>query len=144
MTSHGEDEFKFGRSTPRSAGRSTTPGTDFLWWRWFQIWQIYPFICWQMYPPKKTTTIAMHHGIYIIGCIWKTFWILQEKVGISFYFWIIKVVNSEDCRVMSDVTPNQHPTTPSGQKNPETLPKHPPNDNNRFQVLELLFAKFNM
>ena len=28
----------------------------------------------------------MHHGIYIKGCIWQPFWILQEKVGISFYF----------------------------------------------------------
>ena len=28
----------------------------------------------------------MHHGIYIMGCICKPFWILQEKVGISFYF----------------------------------------------------------
>ena len=28
----------------------------------------------------------MHHGIYIMECIWQPFWILQEKVGISFYF----------------------------------------------------------
>ena len=28
----------------------------------------------------------MHHGIYIMGCIWQPFWILQEEVGISFYF----------------------------------------------------------
>ena len=41
LTSCGQDEFKFGRSTPRSAGRST-PCTDILWSRWFQIWQIYP------------------------------------------------------------------------------------------------------
>ena len=31
-------------------------------------------------PPK------MHHRIYIIGGIWQPFSILQEKVGISFYF----------------------------------------------------------
>ena len=63
-----QDEFKFGRSTPRSAGRSIpsqywhlkvrmslnladlpldlladlTPGTNISWSRWFQIWQIYP------------------------------------------------------------------------------------------------------
>ena len=37
----------------------------------------------------------MHHGIYIMGCIWQPFWILQEKVGISFYFWVIRVVNSQ-------------------------------------------------
>ena len=59
LTSHGQDEFKFGRS----AGRST---------------------------PQKTTTIAMHNGIYIMGCIWQPFWILQEKVRISFCFWIIR------------------------------------------------------
>ena len=29
---------------------------------------------------------AMHHGIYIMGYIWQPFWILQEKVGICFYF----------------------------------------------------------
>ena len=23
----------------------------------------------------------MHHGIYIMGCIWQPFWILQEKGG---------------------------------------------------------------
>ena len=51
LTSPGQDESKFGRSTP-----------------------------------PKTTAIAMHHGIYIMGCIWQLFWILQEKVGISFYF----------------------------------------------------------
>ena len=27
-------------------------------------------------------------------CIWQPFWILQEKVVISFYFWIIRLVNS--------------------------------------------------
>ena len=37
----------------------------------------------------------MHHGIYIMGCIWQPFWILQEKLGISCYFWIIRVVNSQ-------------------------------------------------
>ena len=40
-------------------------------------------------PPK------FHYGIYITGCIWQPFWILQEKVGIFFYFWIIWVVNSQ-------------------------------------------------
>ena len=32
------------------------------------------------------STPQMHHGIYIMGCIWQPFEILQEKVGISFYF----------------------------------------------------------
>ena len=43
---------------------------------------------------------------------------------------------------MSDVTPTEDPWHP--QNTPKTLPKYPPNDNNRFQVLELIFAKFNM
>ena len=38
---------------------------------------------------------AMHHGMYIMGCIWQPFCILQEKVGICFYFWIIRVVISQ-------------------------------------------------
>ena len=32
------------------------------------------------------STLQMHHGIYIMECILQPFWILQEKVGISFYF----------------------------------------------------------
>ena len=67
-------------------------------------WQI----CWQIYS-------QMHHGIYIMGCIWQPFWILQEKVGISFYFWIIRLVKSQHCTVMSDVT----------LLTPLTPPKHP-------------------
>ena len=38
---------------------------------------------------------AMHHEMYIMGYIWQPLWILQEKVGISFYFWIIRVVISQ-------------------------------------------------
>ena len=55
---------------------------------------------WQIY-------CQMHHGIYIMGCFWWPFWILQEKVGISLYFWIIRLANStvSICTVMSDVTP---------------------------------------
>ena len=37
----------------------------------------------------------MHHWIYIMGCIWQPFCILQEKVGISCFFWIIRIVNSQ-------------------------------------------------
>ena len=37
-------------------------------------------------PPKKTTRITIHHGIYNMGCIWQLSWILEEKVGISFLF----------------------------------------------------------
>ena len=55
------------------------------------------------------STPQMHHGIYIMGCIWQPFWILQEKVGISSYFWIIRLVNTQYCTVMSDVTSPSHP-----------------------------------
>ena len=41
------------------------------------------------------STPKIHHGIYIIQCLWQPFWILQEKVGICFYFWIIRLVNSQ-------------------------------------------------
>ena len=70
LTSHGQDEFKFGRSTPRSSWLINAtrywhlvakissnladlylylltdlhPSTDILWSRWFQIWQIYPLV----------------------------------------------------------------------------------------------------
>ena len=37
-------------------------------------------------PGKSTPTPQIHHGIYIMGYIWQPFRILQEKVGISFYF----------------------------------------------------------
>ena len=48
-----------------------------------QEWQFqvsYKQINWQIYPPQ------MHYGIYIMGCIWQPFWILQEKVGIFSLF----------------------------------------------------------
>ena len=74
--------------------------------RWLQIWQIYPPCYWHLVvkmsanladiPPKKTTTIASgHHGISYYGrCTpGSHFGFYQEKVGISFYFWIIRVVN---------------------------------------------------
>ena len=64
-------------------------------------------------PGRSTSTPQMHHGRYIMGCFWQPFWILQDKVGISFYFWIIRVVNSQlawyshvKC---NPLTPSQHP-----------------------------------
>ena len=47
--------------------------------------------------PSKTTLkhSQMHHGIYIMQCIWQPFWILQERIGISFNFWIIRLVNNQ-------------------------------------------------
>ena len=68
----------------------------------------------------------MHHGIYIMGYIWQPFWILQDKVGISSYFSIIRVVNSQ-LALYSHVRCNllNTRTTPS---------KHPLNDNYKFQL----------
>ena len=41
-------------------------------------------------------TPQMHPGIYIYnGMYWQLFLILQEKVEISFYFWIIRLVNTQ-------------------------------------------------
>ena len=38
-------------------------------------------------PPKnKLQKMTMHNVIYIMGCLWHPIWILQEKVGIAFYF----------------------------------------------------------
>ena len=33
---------------------------------------------------RSTPCPQMHHGIYIMGCIWQPFWILQEKVEFPF------------------------------------------------------------
>ena len=62
-------------------------------------------------PQKHIQTLSkMHHGIYIMGCIWQPFWILQERVGIFFYFWIIRLKTvSQHCPVKSDVTPFDTP-----------------------------------
>ena len=65
-------------------------------------------------PDRCTLTHPqMHHGINIMGCIWQPFWILQERVGISFLFWIMRVVNSQFATgtVMSYVTPLTPPWT---------------------------------
>ena len=102
-TPSGQDEFKFGRSTPRSASRSTPHYWHLMVKMTSNLADLPSLLltsCGQdecifgRSTPPKTTTIAMHHGVYIMGCIWHPFWILQEKVGISFYFWIIRVVNS--------------------------------------------------
>ena len=77
-------------------------------------------------PPK------MHHGIYIMGCIWQPFWILQEKVQISSYFWIIRLVNSQ-LALYSHV-----------RCNPLNTPKTPPHDNYKFCLWGLIFVRCNM
>ena len=68
----------------------------------FQLWGLIFVICHigvkvdlGKSPNRCTPTHPqMHHGINIMGCIWQPFWILQERVGISFLFWIMRVVNS--------------------------------------------------
>ena len=72
---------------------------------------------------------------YIMGCIWQPFCILQEKVGISFYFWIIRVVNSQ-LAFYSHVRCNPLDTL----KHP---PKHLSHDNYKFQLWGLIFARCN-
>ena len=74
-------------------------------------------------------TPKMHHGIYIMGCIWQPFWILQEWVGISFYFWIIRVVISQlalyshvICNTLN--TPLKTPKTPTWQLQISTMRAH--------------------
>ena len=122
---------------------------------------------WQIYP-------QMHHGIYIMGCIWQPFWILQEKVGISCYFSIIRVVNTQ-LALYIHVRCN-----PLDTQHPQTTPKHPhmiitnfnyessylpcvicnivvkadlgrcpgrctpQNNNYKFQLWGVIFARFNM
>ena len=74
------------------------------------------------------STPQMNYGIDIMGWIWHPFWILQEKVGISFYFWIISLVNSQHCPVMSDVTtldtPETLQNTPTWQLEISTMRAH--------------------
>ena len=63
-----------------------------------------------------------------MGCMWQPFWILQEKMEISFYFWIIRVVNSHLALYsLSDVTLL-------------TPPWHPPNDSKRLELWQVIFA----
>ena len=62
----------------------------------------------------------VHHGIYIMGCIWQPFWILQERMGISSYLWIISIVNRQ-LALFSHVRCSPL-DTPNTSKTP---PKHP-------------------
>ena len=94
----------------RSAGRSNPPvptpsGQD-----------------WQLADLLADLSPQIHHGIYIMGYIWQPFLILQEKARISFYFWIIRLVNSQ-LALYSHV-----------RCNPSKPPKHPSHDNYKFQL----------
>ena len=57
-------------STPRYAGRATSPSKDIQWSRWVQIWQIYPYICWQIHP----------HGTDISCSKWFQIWQIYPLV----------------------------------------------------------------
>ena len=89
--------------------------TDIYWSEW--QFHIATDIKWSRMAISRSTprsagrsTLQMHHGIYIMGCIWQSFWILQEKLGIYFFFWIIRFVNSQ-LALYSHVrcNPPQHP-----------------------------------
>ena len=95
-------------------------------------WQIYPRICWQIYPPNASWDI--YYVMYLAAI-----WILQEKVGISFYFWIIRLVNSQ-LALYSHVRCNPLDTP----NTPETPQKSPAHDNYKFQLWGLIFARCNM
>ena len=73
---------------------------------------------------------------YIMGCIWQPFCILQEKVRISCYFWIIRVVNSQ-LALYSDIRCNL-------PWHPWNTHKTPPHHSYKFQLLGLIFARCNM
>ena len=78
------------------------------------------------YTPRSASrsTPQMCHGIYIMGYIWQPFLNLQGKVGISFYFWIIRIVNSQ-LALYSHVICNPFDT-------PRNTPKTPPHDNYNY------------
>ena len=91
-------------------------------------------------------TPQMHHGIYIMGCIWQPFWILQEKVGISFYFWIIRLVNTQ-LALYSHVRCNPLHTpwhTWNTPKHPHMTIIYLNSDNYKFQLRGFIFARCHM
>ena len=68
-------------------------------------------------------TLQMHHGINIMECVWQPCWILQVKVGISLYFWIIRLVNTQlSLYVHVRCNPLDTLNTP---KHPWNTPNHP-------------------
>ena len=81
------------------------------------------------------STLQMHHGIYIMGCIWQSFWILQEKLGISFFFWIIRFVNIQ-LALYSHVRckPCWH------SQHPQNTQKTPPHDSYKFQQWGIMWG----
>ena len=79
--------------------------------------------------------LQMHHGIYIMGCIWQSFWILQEKLGISFFFWIIRFVNIQ-LELYSHVRCNPH----WHSQHPQNTPKTPPHDSYKFQQWGIMWG----
>ena len=123
----------------------------------FQLWQLQistmrVHICQVEYviivvkADHGTSTPQMHHWIYMMGCIWKPFWILQEKVGICFYFWMIRLVNSQVALYNhvrhNPVIPPQHPTKhPLKDPYMKIITSH--SNNYKFQLWRLIFARCN-
>ena len=86
---------------------------------------------WHIYPRSASrSTSQMHEGIYIMGGIWKVFCILQEKVGISCYVSIIRVVNSQ-LAWYSHVRCNPLNT----QQHPWNFPKTPVHNTGQMNLL---------
>ena len=123
--------------------------TYFGQWTWQISWQMYtPPIMYQLIWMAKFQmftirahlgrspgwwTPQMHHGIYIMGCIWQPYCILQEKVGISYVFLnnygskqSVSIVQS--CQIYSPLTsqtPMKHPqNTPTWQLQISTMRPH--------------------
>ena len=67
---------------------------------------------WQLADIPPNASWDIYYGMYLAAILDS-----QEKVGISCYFWIIRVVNSQYCRVMSDVTPSTPPKHPESSQN---------------------------
>ena len=103
----------------------------------FQLWGLIFVICHIVVkvglgrsPDRCTPTHPqMHHEINIMECIWQPFLILQERVGNSVYFWIMRVVNSQ-LALYSHVICNPF----------DTPPEHTPNDNKRYHLWQVIFA----
>ena len=90
------------------------------------------------------TPPQMHHGIYIMGCIWQPFWILQEKVGISFYFCIIRFRKQsfsivQSCQMKTLSTPPDTPDTPT--KHTHMIVLNFIYDNYKFQLWGLIWGR---
>ena len=103
--------------------------TDILWSRMAigrSVQQIYPSKCIMGY--ILWDVFGSHFGFF------------KKKVGISFYFWIIRVVICQ-LTLYSHVRCKPHLTPLKYLKQPHETPPH---DNFKFQLWELIFTRCNM